>query len=567
MYLADVIVICRRRRNDSLAPEPMSCCAGHSNGEPSFRRLSALDSDLAATPPDAHWRQSVATKLRESPFLDAVAASRLEEEAVRLAQFASPRSKSVPRRESCNARMRLQDSISLPRSQVKMLTPHGRDYSRQSISKASDMWGATADTSDERRSPASKQPSTRARSLYLSAPEDGPHVLPVSAESKISREELLRLLVGPSSDEPAEGRQATEMHTVGDLLKRIRRPTSNAVTATSWGMDSAKQDKVKQGKVNQDEVKQDEAALCLPSSTEAPIPPSIDRIRGFDLALGLLGACFILLATGAGAWAWQTRVWWSSGRQRVGGLFVAPGYEGGSWAGTRFVTDALGSISGPNVTVVGSDDGERFWVLRGALDVSTGRIDLAHTPHDTSSGKGMVTRTGIVWEDGHVWTRVAQAPLAGTVESGGVEGPSGGPSFWAMGSNLDGVYNDFKYVSGSSGMRPIAYPGFWSYDDHKEYGQEGGTIRAIAVSEDGEITVVGSDSPDFFFLAKGQWLDKRTGKLQVDYDFRAAGTHHLRETCRGTYDENAAVLQWEDGARYFVPLSAAQFPSSHVHMP
>ena len=100
--------------------------------------------------------------------------------------------------------------------------------------------------------------------------------------------------------------------------------------------------------------------------------------------------------------------------QPLGGLYVVEGYDGKSWAGTRFVTDAYGPVSGPNVTVIGSDDGQTFWSIHGHLTggFSSAELQLAPTPED-EAGTARAHRNAIVWNDGRKWTRLEAPPSAG----------------------------------------------------------------------------------------------------------------------------------------------------------
>lgn len=273
------------------------------------------------------------------------------------------------------------------------------------------------------------------------------------------------------------------------------------------------------------------------------------------LASAAVLAFVLVAATAVGLLLHRARApqgWWSSPQQPLGGLYAVEGYDGSSWAGTRFVTDAVGHTSGVNVTVIGSDDGLTFWTMTGAFrsdgstwTPSSGRLSLGRSPEDATAA-ARAERDAIVWADGRRWSRVAAPPRAGTLIPHHYESnlPWNG-----LAGGLEGVFHDYQSTAGAT-LAPIAYPGFWSYTDHPEYSpRRGGTLRALSDRtgrERGEeLTLIGCDEPGFFFLLKGRLVDRAANKYEVDF----AGANGAPVRLEGLYDRRG-LLQWADGNSY-----------------
>lgn len=264
-------------------------------------------------------------------------------------------------------------------------------------------------------------------------------------------------------------------------------------------------------------------------------PPSMAM-----LMIALAASCLLAL----GIISESPSSWWSSTMQPLGGLYVVEGYDGKSWAGTRFVTDAYGSVSGPNVTVIGSDDGQTFWSIHGHLTggFTSAALQLAPTPED-EAGTARAHRSAIVWNDGRKWTRLEAPPSAGMLlpQAAGVSQ-----------EGLEGVFHDYQNLR-DVGVGPIAYPGFWSYTNHPAYApRRGGTLRAFSdragLKRGDDLTIIGCDEPGFFFMLKGRLVDRGASRYEVDFFGSRTGDGPATRL-EGTYDRHG-LLRWSDGNYY-----------------
>ena len=131
------------------------------------------------------------------------------------------------------------------------------------------------------------------------------------------------------------------------------------------------------------------------------------------------------------------------------GLTVSPHLQGffldvkhhvpGSWKGVRILSDANGDSPGSALTLVGTDDGETFWVLEGKRMGADG-VQLDFSPKggppdllaSWSEAEGALT-----FSDGNIWLRV-DARFA-------PDGPDFGPRLVeepSVGGALQGIFAD-----------------------------------------------------------------------------------------------------------------------------
>lgn len=242
--------------------------------------------------------------------------------------------------------------------------------------------------------------------------------------------------------------------------------------------------------------------------------------------------------------------WWTSEFQRLGGLFFDPayaarqppskdcGYTFCSWAGVRFVSDAIGTTSSSTVTIIGSDDGESFWTVKGRFLNATSpefRVDFRAKGGPPSAALvGTVHARSITWQDGSSWRRVSTAPPAAALTvrpkaSSGVEGP----------------FNDFKLPFNGTALPYVGAwiaPPPWPGSNLRIFSDRVGTKPSE------EITVVGCDTPGegcgLWFMLNGRWLDRAAGRLTVDFSMKG-GPADLR----GVFD-GAGNVRWDDGNLY-----------------
>lgn len=273
------------------------------------------------------------------------------------------------------------------------------------------------------------------------------------------------------------------------------------------------------------------------------------------------------LAQGALLAAAETPPWWSSGLQRLGGLFVDDNhpvpagqscdYVVCSWSGVRFVSDAAGdeidtqsNQSSSTITIIGTDDGETWYTIYGHfVDDSSRRLVVDFSPIGGPAARAGIADNGMIhWDDGGWWTRTLNAPPAAALAvtnatHAGVEGP----------------FQDFKLASTPSNGSILAYNGAWTAPPP----YPGGNLRIFsdrfgnAPSVTGSrITVVGTDTPggELWWVLTGRWLDRPAGILSID--FAAKGGHvepgasaASSASLRGVYD-GAGSVRWDDGNLY-----------------
>lgn len=202
-----------------------------------------------------------------------------------------------------------------------------------------------------------------------------------------------------------------------------------------------------------------------------------------------------------------------------GGFWTDPNhYKAGSLAGTRYITDEIGNVSGNHLTLVGSDDGIAFWSLQGEwTNKAAGELTVDFSPKGGPADlKGNFTFRGgqIVWQDGNHWPRFATPNFSFNND------PSGR-------TTIGGIYYDPAFP----GLLDGTFEGSRMVTD--EIGDASGN----------QLTLIGSDDNVFFWSAKGHWVDKAAGTLIVDFSPKG-GPANLA----GTF--SAGTIHWADGNRW-----------------
>jgi hypothetical protein len=82
-----------------------------------------------------------------------------------------------------------------------------------------------------------------------------------------------------------------------------------------------------------------------------------------------------------------------------------------SWAGTRMISDAEGDKQGDGLTLIGSDDGENFWMLKGKYtDKASNAVSIDFSPKGGPSDlAGTFADGAIKWSDGNSWEKEMNA--------------------------------------------------------------------------------------------------------------------------------------------------------------
>merc|ERR1719384_1719656 len=91
------------------------------------------------------------------------------------------------------------------------------------------------------------------------------------------------------------------------------------------------------------------------------------------------------------------------------GLYKDPNHfeADGSLMGTRMVSNI--GVYKPNITVIGTDDGVKYWTLKGEFtDKANGKLSVDFTPKGWKPVAAVYKDGCIEWEDGNKWTRVSQ---------------------------------------------------------------------------------------------------------------------------------------------------------------
>jgi len=92
----------------------------------------------------------------------------------------------------------------------------------------------------------------------------------------------------------------------------------------------------------------------------------------------------------------------------IGGVWEDPNHlKRHSWSGFRMISDEEGDKEGDGLTLIGSDDGSHFWMLRGKYtSKADGAITVDFSPKGgPASLTGTVKDGAITWSDGNKWTR------------------------------------------------------------------------------------------------------------------------------------------------------------------
>jgi hypothetical protein len=269
---------------------------------------------------------------------------------------------------------------------------------------------------------------------------------------------------------------------------------------------------------------------------------------GAAAAVGMLGREQLPPALASAAAVPES--WWTSELQRLGGVFVDPalarqpssdcGYTLCSWAGLRFVSDAIGTESSSLVTIIGSDDGDHFWTVKGRFVNATSpefRVDFQPKGGPSAllgTVVGGPNARSISWQDGSTWRRVTKAPPAAAL----TVRPK-------LSSSVEGPFNDFKTPFNGTALQYVGdwiAPPPWPGSNLRFFSDRLGSTPSE------EITVVGCDTPGegcgLWFTLRGRWLDKAAGRLTVDFS-KKGGPADLR----GVFDGSGSV-RWDDGNLY-----------------
>jgi len=188
----------------------------------------------------------------------------------------------------------------------------------------------------------------------------------------------------------------------------------------------------------------------------------------------------------------------------IGGFYVDPNhYKKGTFAGTRMLSMRKGDTVSDEITLVGSDDGESFWTLRGRI-TSKGKFVIDFSPKGGPADlHGAFSQDRLTFSDGNAWSRLRSpdCDAAGCASS-------------AQG-HLDGFYTDPNhYRKGSfAGVRMIS---------NKE-----GDLAT------GRITLVGSDDGVLFWTLHGKLTHETEGGLVIDFSPKG-GPANLAATFSGS---------------------------------
>lgn len=172
------------------------------------------------------------------------------------------------------------------------------------------------------------------------------------------------------------------------------------------------------------------------------------------------------------------------------------------------ISTSMGSKPSDVVTVLGSDDGETFWVVQGKVtgrQAGTLRIDLS-SRGGPARLDGHSSEGRIEWSSGSCWTKIPAPQYAmATIQEG----------------ELAGVYADPNHV------RPESYAG----------------VRMISYKQGDkvvDISIVGTDDGLSFWSLKGKFTDKEKGAISINFSPKG-GPSDLT----ATYE--AGVLTFADG--------------------
>eukprot|EP00933_Yihiella_yeosuensis_P050374 TRINITY_DN48172_c0_g1_i1.p1 TRINITY_DN48172_c0_g1~~TRINITY_DN48172_c0_g1_i1.p1 ORF type:complete len:233 (+),score=52.82 TRINITY_DN48172_c0_g1_i1:77-775(+) len=94
----------------------------------------------------------------------------------------------------------------------------------------------------------------------------------------------------------------------------------------------------------------------------------------------------------------------------IGGYYQDPNHiKRHSWAGTRMISDAEGDKEGDGLTLIGSDDGSNFWMLKGKFtDKAQNKLVVDFSPKGGPKElAGTFEDDAIKWSDGNSWEKMA----------------------------------------------------------------------------------------------------------------------------------------------------------------
>lgn len=184
------------------------------------------------------------------------------------------------------------------------------------------------------------------------------------------------------------------------------------------------------------------------------------------------------------------------------GFYTDPNhFEGDSFAGTRMISTFPGT---GEITLVGSDDGKKFWTLGGRFkDQEAGELLVDFSPKGGPKDlAGKYSDGKITWPDGNAWVRASEPPLPADTPSG---------------------------EAGSVG-------GFYIDPNHYKKGTFEGT-RFVSDAKEQAVTLIGSDNGSDFWRLLGSY-DKKV----VTVDFSPKGGPG---SLKGEYGEGK--ITWPDG--------------------
>ena len=199
----------------------------------------------------------------------------------------------------------------------------------------------------------------------------------------------------------------------------------------------------------------------------------------------------------------------------------------GSWKGVRIIA---GEPAGTTITVMGTDDGETFWIVYGTIEREKNFPEEKPVSIDFSpkGGPADITATWVpalstlTFFDGNTWVRVDTlfAPA----------GPDFGPRLIAEPSaagELQGVFADHKEYSPNAN----SFAGLRFISDASPNGAE---------SSGNAVTLIGCDDGVSFWLLSG--VKRAGGSLRIDFSPKG-GPPDLTTN----WDAAAGVLSFSDG--------------------
>jgi len=211
----------------------------------------------------------------------------------------------------------------------------------------------------------------------------------------------------------------------------------------------------------------------------------------------------------------------------IGGLYQDPNHlKRHSWSGFRMISDEQGDTKTDGLTLVGSDDGTHFWMLKGAKGPSDNMITIDFSPKGgPASLKGTVADGAIKWSDGNTWSKMVTTAQAST------------PVASMSHCDFGGYFRDPKhYKEGSfAGSRFVT----------SETGDKEGK----------DITLIGSDDGETFWTIHGEAAQTRCA---INVDFSPKGGPAVLS---GKYEPETLAIVWSDN-NYWDQLKIPDFALS-----